>query len=212
MTESESIPVIGKDGARGVIVGHQSAESGVSHALVRLDTGEQVLVPIDVLVLQADGSYYYAPFNLHDITAEEIARLGHDSEKLVVPVIAEELDIQKRTVETGRVRVHKSVREREEEVDVPLLREEVHVERVPVNRVIDQAVGVRYEGETLIIPVLEEVLVVEKRLMLREELHVTRRQVETRHHEEVTLRSEEVRVEHVDPPARMGSAEQDEAS
>jgi len=53
---------------------------------------------------------------------------------------------------------------------------------------------IRYEGETMIIPVLEEMLTVEKRLLLKEELHVTRRPIETRYHETVTVRSEDVHI------------------
>ena len=56
------------------------------------------------------------------------------SETVRVPVVAEELVVGKRTVETGRVRLTKKVREREETVDEPLLREDVTVERVLVNR------------------------------------------------------------------------------
>ncbi|MCA1628121.1 MAG: YsnF/AvaK domain-containing protein, partial [Acidobacteria bacterium] len=61
------------------------------------------------------------------------------------------------------------VREREEIVDELLLKEAVEVERVIINREVDAPVPVRYEGETMIVPVLEEMLVVEKRLVLKEE-------------------------------------------
>lgn len=49
----------------------------------------------------------------------------------------------------------------------------------------------------MIVPVLEEVIVTEMRLMLREELHVRKRQIETRKPQHVTLRREEVTVERV---------------
>jgi len=54
---------------------------------------------------------------------------------------------------------------------------------------------VRHEGNTMIIPLLEEVLVVEKRLMLREELRVTRTQTEFHAPQQVTLRREEITVD-----------------
>src|SRR5919107_488296 len=117
------------------------------------------------------------------------------AEAAVVPVIEEELRVGKRVVETGRVRVTKTVREREELLDEPLMREEYDVERVPIDEFVDGPVGPRQEGETLIVPVLEEVLVVEKRLVVREELRITRRQTEERETRRVTLRSEEVSVE-----------------
>lgn len=57
----------------------------------------------------------------------------------------------------------------------PLFREDCDVQRVEVKRIIDKPAEIRQEGDTLIIPLMEEVLVVEKRLMLREELHIKRR-------------------------------------
>jgi stress response protein YsnF len=64
---------------------------------------------------------------------------------------------------------------------------------------VDEPVPTRTEGETTIIPVMEEVLVVEKRLRLKEELHVTRRRTEHRDPQRVTLRSERVEVERTGP-------------
>jgi len=90
------------------------------------------------------------------------------------------------------------VREGEEIVDEPLLREEVSVERVPVNRVVDRPVPVRHEGDVMIVPVLEEVLYVEKRLLLKEELRISKRRVEEHAPQRVVLRKEEVIVERID--------------
>ena len=112
------------------------------------------------------------------------------------------MEVGKRTVETGTVRIKKVVREREEVVDVPLLREEVHVERVPINRIIKGPVEARQEGETWVLPLVEEVLVVEKRLMLKEEVRVTRRQIEERRPQRVTLRTEDAEVERVGNESR----------
>jgi uncharacterized protein (TIGR02271 family) len=118
----------------------------------------------------------------------------------VIPVVAESLQVGRRQVETGRVRLTKLVHEEEEVVDLPVLREEVHVERVPVGRFVDGPVEARQEGDTLVLPVLEEVLVVEKRLMLKEEIRVTRTRTEARSTQTVTLRNEEVRIDRP-PPA-----------
>lgn len=112
---------------------------------------------------------------------------------MVIPLVAEEATVGKRVVETGKVRLNKTVTTRVEPVDVALSREEVV--RVPRGTPVDQAPAIRHEGETMIVPVVAEVLVVTKRLVLREELHVTRRRVERRERQEVTLRAEEVAVE-----------------
>ena len=118
-----------------------------------------------------------------------------DRQPIVVPVIAEKLFIGKRQVERLGVRLTKTVSERTETVEVPLIEERVEVERVPVNRTIDTAPQVRYEGDTMIVPVVEEVLVTEKRLVLREELHIRKLKVEVRTPHHVTLRQEQIEVE-----------------
>jgi len=116
----------------------------------------------------------------------------------VIPVVEEILDVRQRRVETGRVRITKIVHEREEEVNAPRVREEVTIERVTLNRMVDAPVPMRQEGDTLIIPLLEEVVVVEKRLMVKEELRITKRRIEEPASQQVMLRREEVIVERLD--------------
>jgi uncharacterized protein (TIGR02271 family) len=71
------------------------------------------------------------------------------------------------------------------------------VERVSIDRVVDQAPPPRQEGDTLVLPVLEEVVVVERRLVLKEEVRITRRATESRNPQTVTLRSEDVRIDRI---------------
>jgi uncharacterized protein (TIGR02271 family) len=113
----------------------------------------------------------------------------------IVPLAREELEVGKRAVERGRIRVKKTVRSREELVEQPLQHDEVTVERVPVNREIDAPPQPRYERDALVIPVIEEVLVTRKQLVLKEEIFIRRRSVEGMHQERVTLRSEDVEIE-----------------
>jgi uncharacterized protein (TIGR02271 family) len=120
------------------------------------------------------------------------------TEQIRVPVIEEELEVGKRRVESARVSVRTIPRERDELVEQPLESMEVEIERVAIDRQIDAAPEIRNEGETLIIPVVEERLVVEKRLFLREEIHVHRRRTVTQFRQNVTLRSQEVIVERRD--------------
>ena len=126
------------------------------------------------------------------------------AEEVVMPVIQEELQIKKQPVETGRVRVTKRVHEHDELVDVPIVREEVEIDRIPVGRLLDGPVSVRQEVETLIIPVVEEVLVVEKRLRLKEELHVRRRQRQSQTPQRIRLRQEEAVIERVPSQPEAG--------
>lgn len=182
--------IIGSDGSAGIIVDQQDSSS-TDQIVVQLDNGPRVMVPRALLQKQRDDSYAVA-VNLRDIGA---TAHDHTGTETVVPVVVEELLVGKRTVETGKVRIHKTVREHAETVDEPLMREEVNIERVPVNQFVDQPVEVRHDGDTMIVPVLEEVLVVEKRLMLKEELHITRRRTEHHEPQQVTVRREEVNIE-----------------
>ena len=116
----------------------------------------------------------------------------------VIPVIEEQLLVEKQSVETGRLLIRKAVLEEEQTVDIPLMSEAFSVERVAVNQYVDTPPVVRYDGDTTIFPVLKEVLVTEKRLMLVEEVRVTRQQLTTSDTQRVTLRREEVTVQRVD--------------
>lgn len=113
----------------------------------------------------------------------------------VIPVLQEFIRVEKREFESGRVVVHKTVTERDETVEVTLRRQDLSVERVPVGRVVEEAPHSRQEGDTLIVPIMEEVYVVEKRLFLKEELHIRNQSSERVVHETVRLRSEQVEID-----------------
>ncbi|MGI8849464.1 MAG: YsnF/AvaK domain-containing protein [Pyrinomonadaceae bacterium] len=112
----------------------------------------------------------------------------------VLPIIQEEAVITKRVVETGKVTISKKISEHEEIVDVPLFQEKVDVERVPINQVVQERPAVRQDGETMIIPVVQEQVFYQKRLMLVEELHVRKQVVETHQPQKITLVKEEVEI------------------
>jgi uncharacterized protein (TIGR02271 family) len=112
-----------------------------------------------------------------------------------IPIIEEHIHIEKQVVESGVVRVSKKVHHEQVMVEVPLIHEEHDVERVEINQYVDTPPAVRHEGGTMIIPVLREEVFVQKRLVLVEELRITKKLVQTTKQEEVTLRKEEVIVE-----------------
>ncbi|WP_375417141.1 YsnF/AvaK domain-containing protein [uncultured Hymenobacter sp.] len=127
---------------------------------------------------------------------------------VVLPVIEEQAVINRELVEAGRVRITRQVHEADELVRVAVQHDEVRVERVAVNQYLPAGAPTpptRYEGEVMIIPVLREVAVVEKRLLLVEELRVTKQQVMTEHAESVRLRREEINVERL-PGASLPAA------
>ncbi|MES2317145.1 MAG: DUF2382 domain-containing protein [Pseudomonadota bacterium] len=119
----------------------------------------------------------------------------------VVPVGQEELQVSTRRVDTGRgVRIHKTVSEQVRHVDQALLRDAVEVRRVAVDKIVplSEAPATRHEGDILIVPVLEEILVLEKRVRIKEEIHIIRRVQEEPYASTVVLRAEQVSVERFD--------------
>ncbi len=113
----------------------------------------------------------------------------------VIPVVEETLRIEKREFESGRVLVHKTVTERDEVAEVLLRQQDLIVERVPIGRVVAEAPQTRQDGDTLIVPILEEIMVVEKRLVLKEELHIRKQSSERTEQHTVRLRAEHVEIE-----------------
>ena len=109
-------------------------------------------------------------------------------------LLTEELSVAKRTLETGRVRVSTRTHEREVLVDEELAHEHVEIETVPIATRIYSVPEVRQEGETTIVPVVEEVLVVERHLMLKEEIRIRRVRTTEHHQEKVTLHHQEAVV------------------
>jgi uncharacterized protein (TIGR02271 family) len=166
-----------------------------AEVLVQLEGGQQVWVPVQALTRQEEGRYAVS-MALREL--ERRAGANPHEPPLVLPVIQEALDVRTRRVETGRVRITKVIHEREELIDEPLVQEEVTIERMPINRVVEGPIPVRYEGDTMIVSVLEEVLVVETRLLLTEELRITRWRTETHRPVPVTVRREDVTIERVD--------------
>ena len=112
-----------------------------------------------------------------------------------VPVVEEKLQVGVRKEEIGRVRAVKKVEEEDLIVSGPVYTDEVEVERVPLNQYVDAAPQVRHEGSTMIIPVVKEEVVIQTRLVLVEEVRITRKQVEHNMEKPITLRKEEVVIE-----------------
>lgn len=124
-----------------------------------------------------------------------------------LPLVSEELAIDTRSRPTGRVRVETKTELVEEIASAELESSEIEVLRVPVNRQVEKAPAIRTEGDVTIVPVLEEVLVVEKRLVLKEELHVRRRTTVESVETPVTLRKQRAIVSRQpgDTPTQRGT-------
>lgn len=117
-------------------------------------------------------------------------------------VVEERARVDIRQVEGDRVRVSTHTHLVEEHLRESLVSDNVEVTRVPVNRTLEQGEevpGVRTEGLVTIIPVVEEIVVVEKRLLFKEEVHVLLNRTSQEVDIPVTLRKQVARVERTGP-------------
>ena len=138
--------------------------------------------------------------NSHDLAEAKSssAALAGESDVIVVPVIEETLRIDKRVTEHGGIRITKSVNTEEVTVEEPTVHEAATVDRVAVNRMLEPGESLpksRREGDTLIIPIFEEVIVTEKRMRITEELHILLTRTETVTPQTTTIRRESFQVE-----------------
>jgi uncharacterized protein (TIGR02271 family) len=125
----------------------------------------------------------------------------------IIPLVEETATVGKRQVVTGRVRVQTVTDTIDELAHADVKRETVEVTRIPVDKIVETAPDIRTEGEVTIVPVLEEVLVVEKRLVLKEELHIRRRVAAETVEVPVTLRKQRAIVERIAPDANTPDEE-----
>jgi uncharacterized protein (TIGR02271 family) len=201
-----TLQVIDQNGVRGTldltVIPPQGSESRL--VLVRFDDGRSAFIDGSAFVQNEQGGYSY-PASFAALTtnqqADSINAGSTNVEKVIVPILAEELKIARQKVVTGGVRVHKTVQERTETVDQPIFQENIEVQRVPINQFVEEPPQVRYEGDVMVIPLLEETLVVEKRLVLREEIRIVKRSKTVNQPQQVVVRREEATLERIQPEA-----------
>jgi hypothetical protein len=116
----------------------------------------------------------------------------------ILSLVEEGLRVTTREGAPVRVRVRTVTETFDDLVRQELLGQRVEVERVHLDRMVDHgapAPQVRIEGNVTILPILEEVLVVEKRLVLKEELRITRHETKEVAETPVTIRKQRAVVE-----------------
>lgn len=175
------------EGSRGELL--SDPEASADRVAVQLESGPRVQVDPRQLKPEERGGYRYEGAFSEASARDDVV------EERRIPVAREEAEIRRERRETARVRITKNVRAHEETIQEPVREETVSVERVPLDQVIETPPTVREEGDVLIIPVVEERLVVRKELVLKEEIRVTRQQHQQMTTETVTLRREEANVE-----------------
>ena len=112
-----------------------------------------------------------------------------------IKVFEETLRVDKRLVETGRAKIHVTVSEHDEAIETLLMHQDVVVNRVPIGTEITAMPPVRREGETIIVSIVEERAIVEKRMFLKEELHIHIDQTKRMETQVVSLRREHAEID-----------------
>lgn len=120
---------------------------------------------------------------------------GEEKAIEVIPVVQEEVRIDTVEVPVETVRVRTTVHEDEHAIDEPIRHKRVDVARVAVDRIVEQPVPDRREGDTLIISLFEEIVTLERRFRITEEVHVRTYYEEEVHHEVVRRRRKEATIE-----------------
>ena len=113
----------------------------------------------------------------------------------VLALHAEEISVARRRVPRGTVRVSKVIQSRDHLVQETLQHQRVEVERIQIGTYIDQAPPIRYDGDVTIVSVVEEVVVTERRLLLKEEVRIRTVATTEEYKEIVALRFEEAKVD-----------------
>ena len=140
-----------------------------------------------------------------DQTAESPGVTPHGPEEgsIVIPVNEETVQVHKEVMESAKVRVQTTVSDVEKSFSVPLTGETYDIKRVAINELIDERPQVREEGDCIIIPVV----IIQKRLKLVEEVHITKRQTTTTHQENIIVKKEDVVIERLPIPNNPRSSE-----
>jgi uncharacterized protein (TIGR02271 family) len=190
--------------------GHLGQVTRVGAASIEVraqDRGRTLVVPLELIRgVAADGSVQLSA------TQADLGRLtgaGSDVDVRAADGVEtlelreEQLVPHKELEESGRVRVRKETEEVPRRLEVDAYYEEVEVEHVPIGRVVKEQESAREEDGVYIVPIYEEQLVVVKRLVLKEEIHVRRQGATEKRLFEETVRRERLVIEDVDRTGRV---------
>src|SRR5437868_5425453 len=112
-------------------------------------------------------------------------------EDLRIPLHVEDVSVSRREIESAKVQIALVTGAREQLVDEEMTRVRVEIERVPIGQTIEVVPPISQEGDTTIIPVVEEIVVVERRLVLKEEVRIRRGSTKEQYQETIVLRQQE---------------------
>lgn len=165
----KSFRVVDENGYIGTLRAPARFLDSRTEKTIDLETGEQIVVPADQLRPQQDGSF---------LLLRRPSSNAHGSSRLQdVGVGGLTASPPERPGEqpTDRIALDPSTDDGLEPPSQSFYSDDYDIERVHIGKVIEARAESRQEGETLILPVVEEVLVYQKKLLLKEEVRITRR-------------------------------------
>ena len=158
-----------------------------------------------VVIVESYGHQQEARTLLYRYGAYDASNLAsQEPRERVIPVREEQLNVHKQLVETGAIIVRKEIITEEKTFTVPVTREELVVERLPASaQTSDLSTDEEglsealIDGGTLRIVLREEQVQVEKQTVVKEEIYISKRQIQETQHIGETLRKEEAHIERV---------------
>lgn len=108
--------------------------------------------------------------------------------------IAEQLTVSKERVITGQVHVHRSTIHKHVPVNLMLTSLNAEVDVVNVGRYVDMPPQSREEGNVTIIPIYEEHIEIVKKIFLKQEVRITKKQTEEPFNQQVELKEHIITV------------------
>lgn len=127
----------------------------------------------------------------------------------IVRLHAEQILVSRKQVVGDTIRVRTHTTEHEHRIDEILTDDRVEVVRIPVGRVVDAVPDVRQEGDVTILSVVVEEIVTQRRLVLKEEVHLRRTRVARPYQETAILRRQDAIITRTAPGADEPTARTD---
>lgn len=175
----EEIAVSARNSQQNEVEVTGDLDASLPQTVLHLGGGRTVVVPTELLLTSLDPT--------RERRGEGGSNLGASAgtQEMVIPLVAEQVQVGKQTITTGKVRLHRDVESFEQTVGLPLTRTAWEVERTPVGEVMAERPEVRQEGDVMIFPLVEERLVAKREYFVVEEVRV--RQVATTTERTTTL-------------------------
>ena len=181
MAELRRFPVYAAHGKVGEILASARFLDDRPEKTLRLLSGREVQIPSDSLQVREDGSFFLPKPELiqHEMNGAVSSPESNTLSPLDPPAISHQLDDASHNPPRNTSLDQKAADlTRLESFAAPaeaLFENGYSVETVRIDRIVDGPVAERHEGDILVLPIVEEVWVVEKKLLLREEIRITPR-------------------------------------